>query len=75
MIYFYTESGRIREELMADFSGNPIDVGFNVRLFIELLRSMDSENVIIKLSGRESPALFLPVDQESYFSLLVPAVA
>lgn len=74
LIHFFTESGRIREELRAEFSGEPIDVGFNVRLFIDLLRSMDADDVIIKISGRESPALFLPVDQKGYFSLLVPAV-
>lgn len=73
--YFYTESGRIREELRADFTGEPIDVGFNVRLFIDLLKAIDTEEVIIKLSGRKTPALFLPVGQEDYFSLLVPAVA
>lgn len=74
MIYFYTETGRIREELVAEFTGEPLDVGFNVRFFIDVLKSMDSEEVIIKLSGQESPSLITPVDDERYFSILVPAV-
>ena len=75
LLYFYTESGRIREEISTDFSGDPLDVGFNIRFFIDLLRSMDTEEVIIKISGHDSPAVFQPVDDHSYFSILVPAVA
>lgn len=74
MIYFYTETGRIREELKANFTGEPLDAGFNVRFFIEVLKSIDSDEVIIKLSGQKSPALIKPVDDDRYFSILVPAV-
>lgn len=75
LVYFNSESGRIREEIWAEFSGNPVDVGFNVKFFIDLLRAMDAEEVFIKLSGHDSPALFKPVDDENYFSILVPAIA
>lgn len=75
MVYFNSESGRIREEIGAEFTGEPLDVGFNVKFFIDLLRAMDTEEVIIKLSGYNSPALFKPVNGENYFSILVPAVA
>ncbi len=75
MVYFHTESGRMREEIPVEFSGDPLDVGFNVKFFLDLLKSIDSEEVIIKLSGHDSPALFKPVGVESYFSLLVPALS
>ncbi len=75
MIYFYTETGRIREELEGNFSGDPLDVGFNVRFFIDVLKSINSEEVIIKLSGQDSPSLFKPVGDDRYFSILVPAVS
>ncbi len=75
IFYFFTGTGRIREEITAELSGEPIDVGFNVRFFLELLRSMDSEEVIIQLSGRDSPAMFKPAGDDSYFSILVPAIA
>jgi DNA polymerase-3 subunit beta len=74
LIYFYTETGRIREEITAEFSGDQLDVGFNVRFFIDLLRSLDTSEVVIKLSGSESPALFKPVEDDNYFAILVPAV-
>ena len=75
LLYFYTESGRIREEIRSDFTGDPLDVGFNIKFFIDLLRSIDTEEVIIKISGYDSPAVFEPVGDQSYFSILVPAVA
>ncbi|WP_449241618.1 DNA polymerase III subunit beta [Desulfoscipio gibsoniae] len=75
MIYFYTETGRIREEIDANFTGDSLDVGFNVRFFIDVLKSIDSEEVIIKLSGQDSPSLLRPVDDDRYFSILVPAVS
>jgi len=75
MVYFNTESGRMREEIPVEFSGDPLDVGFNVKFFLDLLKSLDSEEVIIKLSGYDSPALFKPVGDEGCFSLLVPAIS
>lgn len=75
LVYFNSDSGRIREEIVAQFSGEPLDVGFNIRFFIDLLKSADTEEIIIKLSGYNSPAVFKPVDSESYFSILVPAIA
>lgn len=75
LVYFNSESGRIREEIGADFSGETIDVGFNIKFFLELLKSMDTEEIIIKLSGYNSPALFKPLDSDDYFSILVPAIA
>lgn len=75
MIYFYAETGRIREEIDAEFNGDQLDVGFNVRFFIDLLKAIESDEVIIKLSGHDSPALFKPTNREGYFSILVPAVS
>ena len=75
MVYFNSESGRIREEIGADFSGTDIDVGFNVKFFIDLLKAMDTDEVIIKLSGDDSPALFKPVGRDDCFSILVPAIS
>ncbi len=75
LVHFNSEAGRIREEITVDFSGEPLDVGFNIRFFIDLLRSADTEEILIKLSGFKSPAVFKPVDGDSYFSILVPAIA
>jgi len=75
IMYFYTETGRIREELAANFKGDSLDVGFNVRFFIDVLKSIDTDEVIIKLSGQDSPSLFKPVGDDRYFSILVPAVS
>lgn len=75
MVYFYTETGRIREEVESVFWGESLDVGFNVRFFIDLLKAMDTDEIIIKLSSQDSPALFKPVDDDNYFSILVPAIS
>ncbi|MCL2337093.1 MAG: DNA polymerase III subunit beta [Firmicutes bacterium] len=74
LVYFNSEAGRIREEIEVDFSGESLDVGFNIRFFIDLLKAADTEEIIIKLSGFKNPAVFKPVDGENYFSILVPSI-
>ena len=75
LVYFNSEAGRIREEIATDFSGEPLDVGFNIKFFIDLLKAADTEEIIIKLSGFKNPAVFKPTDNENYFSILVPSIA
>jgi len=59
--------GRIHEELEAD-----LEIGMNVYYLNELLRSIDSEMVVIEFYGSVSPCIFRPEGKESYFSLIVP---
>lgn len=74
---FEAETGRVHEEVRdIEFNGEPIQLGLNVKLFVEQLKAAaEAERVTIKLSGAQSPALFQPEGAEGYFSLLVPAVA
>jgi len=72
---FNTESGRIRENVSAEFlSGDALSLGLNVKMLIEQLKAIETDQVTIKLSGPKSPALFIPDDVNGYFSILVPAV-
>ena len=73
VIFFFTETGRIREEVSADLQGEPIDIGYNVRFFIDALKSIDDEEVLIKISGSNSQSLIMAPGEDNYFNVLVPA--
>ncbi len=57
------------EELVeVDYSGEDIEIGFNVNFLIEALSVMDGERVQVELSGETSPCLMVdPEDQGARF--------
>lgn len=74
-ISFNTESGRIQEKVPVDFlSGESLMLGLNVKLLIDQLKAVETEQVTIKVSGPKTPALFQPENLDGYFSILVPAM-
>ena len=66
--------GEAEDELPAEYTGSPLDIGFNAQYLLEVLRYLEAEEVRIKLSAPERPAVFQPVgrDDEDYTCLVMP---
>ena len=66
--------GEAEDELPAEFTGSPLDIGFNAQYLLEVLRYLETDDVRIKLSAPERPAMFQPVgsDEEDYTCLVMP---
>ncbi len=65
--------GEAEDELPVDYSGSPLEIGFNAQYLLEVLRYINSEDVRISLSAPERPATFEPVDGETdYICLVMP---
>jgi DNA polymerase-3 subunit beta len=64
--------GEVREELEADFSGEPIAIGFNPKYVIELLGVMASDQVGLELGGELDPGLFKPLGADEYLGVVMP---
>ncbi|MCT4615000.1 MAG: DNA polymerase III subunit beta [Marinifilaceae bacterium] len=64
------------ETLTCDYDGDEISIGFKASFLLEILSNIPGEQVMIKLSDKSRPALFLPVkedeDDTDLVMLLVP---
>ena len=69
-----SEMGKIFEKVPVEFTGDGVSITFNVRYIIEALKNMDSQKVMMEISGAFGPCVFRPYDSEneSYISLILP---
>ncbi len=54
------DSGDGMDELAVDYSGPNITIGFNAKYFLDVLGSLDDEEVTLGLSGELDPAVLRP---------------
>src|SRR4051812_31342251 len=64
--------GEVREELDADYNGDPIAIGFNPKYVVELLGQMASDSVTLKLGGELDPGLLEPTGGDAYLGVVMP---
>ncbi len=71
-IDFYTSA---KEEIICDYNGNPMDIGFKGTSLTEILTNLDCEEVILQLADPSRPCLIIPAQQaedEDVLMLLMP---
>lgn len=67
--------GEARETLAAQYDGKAMDIGYNAQYVQEILRHVDSEEVLLRLKDPGSAAIVEPVQQkegEHHMMLLMP---
>ena len=64
--------GESKEDMDIDFKGEPIEVAFNPRYFIDTLSVIDSEKIIINIIDEEKPCLIEGEDDDTYISVMMP---
>ena len=66
--------GNANESLPVSFSGEKIEIAFNVRYLLEGLRVISSEYVLLKCNNPTTPAILVPEDNKLSFTYLVMPV-
>lgn len=66
------EVGQASEPISAQHSGEPITIGFNYKYLVDGLKSMTSEDVVIKSNSPLAPVIFEPVDGSKMWYLTMP---
>lgn len=68
-----SEIGDIYEEIPIYSDGGNLELGFNAKYLIEVLRALDSEEVVVKLSSPQNPGVIEPIsDTEDVLYLILP---
>lgn len=66
------EIGESKEEISIDFKGEPIEVAFNPRYFIETLNAIDDDKININIVNEERPCLIEGENDKSFLSVVMP---
>ncbi|NPV70005.1 MAG: DNA polymerase III subunit beta [Firmicutes bacterium] len=66
------EVGRVREDVDAQVEGESLEIAFNARLLIEGLRVIDVDEVLLRSTGKFSPACIRYVDHENFIYVVMP---
>jgi DNA polymerase-3 subunit beta len=66
------EVGEAKETVPLEYSGDPIELGFNARYLMDVLEVITSGRVQIGLIDELSPAVLRPEGEEVYLSVIMP---
>jgi len=62
LISVQNERGQVNDGLPCDTDGNELTIHFNPRYFIEALKAIDTENVMLRFNSQLSPCIIKGVD-------------
>ena len=64
--------GESKEDMAIEFNGEPINVMFNPRFFIDTLGVLDDEKILITIVNDEKPCLIEGEKDKTYLSVIMP---
>lgn len=70
-------SNEASEQLSCEFEGDPMDIAFNARFFIELLNALSQEDIHMTMSVPSKPVLIYPdeqIEHEEVMMLIMPVI-
>ena len=68
----HPDLGEAKEELMIDYEGEEIEIGFNARYFMDILNVIDSDEVSLELDGKLNPGIVKSNRDKSYTCVVMP---
>jgi len=64
--------GNAKDEMEINYSGEPLELGFNCRYFIDTLMAMRSDTIKAYVSSDQSPCLIEGDDDQGFISIIMP---
>lgn len=66
------EAGEVSDDVIAEYNGPDIEIGFNARYIIDALSSLNDSNVMMKFTDPLSPALLTGGNEENHLCVIMP---
>ena len=67
-----SEEGDVREELAVDKEGNDIEIGFNSKYVMDVIKEIADETVTLNMKSSVTPCVVRPVEGNAYEYLILP---
>ena len=66
------ELGDAKEEISVNYSGKDFKIGFNAKYILDVLGSIDDEDINLELKDQLSPGLMRPLQDSNYTCVIMP---
>ena len=66
------EEGNVKENVIISIDGEGLDIGFNSKYLIDVLKVIDDENINLELNTSISPCLVKPIEGNEFVYLILP---
>lgn len=67
-----SEEGKATEDLVVEKTGENLEIGFNARYLLDIIRAVDDEEVKLLFNSAIDPCLIVPLQGDAYEHLLLP---
>jgi len=67
-----SDLGKGYETVNVEFDGEPVNIAFNSRYMLDVLKIIDAESVSLEFTGSLSPCIIRPADNSNFLYLLLP---
>lgn len=66
------EMGDVEEEMDADLQGDDIDIAFNSKYIVDVIRNVEGDELYMNFNSNVSPCVVMPPSGEEYIYLILP---
>ena len=67
-----SEEGNVKEEVFVEKDGVDLDIGFNSKYLLDVLKVIGDESIVMEFNTSVSPCLIKPVEGNAYEYLVLP---
>ncbi len=67
-----SEEGKVHEEIEITKEGENLEIGFNSKYIIDVLRALEEDEIMLEFTSNVSPCLIKPVKDEEFLYLILP---
>ncbi len=67
-----SQLGKVREEVLINLQGEKIQIAFNSRYLIDVLKNFEDEEVVMEMTSSVSPCIIKAKDADNYKYLVLP---
>lgn len=68
-----SQNGDVYEEVKIQKEGNDLEIAFNAKYFIDVLKVIESEEITVEFTTNVSPSIIRPCEDTGYLYLVLPA--
>ncbi|MCR5034449.1 MAG: DNA polymerase III subunit beta [Clostridia bacterium] len=67
-----SEEGNVKEEIIVEKTGNDLEIGFNSKFVLDVMKVIDDEQISLHFKSGVSPCVVKPVEGDHYEYLILP---
>ncbi len=67
-----SEEGNVKEEIVMEKTGEDLEIGFNSKYVIDVLKAIDDEQILMEFNTSTTPCLVKPISGDQFEYLVLP---